>query len=78
MGGYVVPAASDLTVTSHAGASGATANGIAGLTYGFHIKQLPKRLSRRALRKFSCDHRANIVAAIASRINWSVVANTEV
>jgi hypothetical protein len=35
MGGYVVPAASDPTVTSHAGASGAIANGLASLVYVF-------------------------------------------
>ena len=52
-GGYVVPAALDPTVASRADAGGATADGAAGLTYGSHIKQLLKRPSCRAWKKFS-------------------------
>jgi hypothetical protein len=52
-GGYVVPAAPDPTVASRAGAGGATANGVAGLSYGFHIKQLLKQLHVALKKKFA-------------------------
>ena len=43
-GGYVVPVAFDPTVANRADTGGATADGTAGLVYGFHIKQLLDRL----------------------------------